>query len=121
MARRLGIITETLPSNTNILHEMHTLVKFREKLAKNFMDILVLKKLKTSGSLRGCNLKNFLRREFQIPIDPKTVYLLLYSLEESGLIRKREKNYSLTRKGRETIETLTKANDKIQWVVGNVF
>lgn len=120
MARRLGIITQTPLEHADV-HEMHTIIKFREKLAKNFVDILVLKKLKTAGSIRGCSLKNFLRREFRIPLDSKTVYLLLYSLEEKGLIRKKEKNYTLTKKGKETIETITQANDKIQWFVGNVF
>lgn len=121
MARRIGIITQTPPNQNDVFHEMHTLIKFREKLAKNFMDILVLKKLKTAGSIRGCGIKNFLRREIQIPIDPKTVYLFLYSLEKNGLVRKKEKNYTLTRKGKETIEAITRANDKIQWLVRNVF
>jgi DNA-binding PadR family transcriptional regulator len=120
MTRRLGIITET-HLNSIVPQESYTLLKFREKLAKNFIDILILKKLKTSGSLRGCSLKNFLRREFQIPIDRNLVYLLLYSLEENGLIKKDEKKYALTKKGEETIDTIIKANDKIQLFVRNVF
>jgi DNA-binding PadR family transcriptional regulator len=94
-----------------VLKEMH------ERIIKNFMDIIILARLKT-GPLSGYDVISFIHNKFHLLVSSGTVYSLLYSLERNGLIagtwNERKRVYKLTEKGEETIETILGAYGKIK-------
>lgn len=99
------------------------LEKFRERVVKNFMDILVLTEIK-KGSLTGYDVIRLIHRRFDVLVSAGTAYSLLYSLERDGLIKgvwnQRKRVYKLTKKGEGDIEVITKANVEIQNLLKNI-
>lgn len=99
------------------------LEKLRERIIKNFMDILVLTEMK-KDPLTGYDVIRLIHRRFDILVSSGTVYSLLYSLERNGLIEgvwtERKRVYRLAKKGEADIEAITKANAEIQKFLTNI-
>lgn len=97
--------------------------KLRERVIKNFMDILVLTEIE-KGSLSGYDVINLVHRRFGVLVSSGTVYSLLYSMERDGLIKgiwnKRKRVYTLTEEGEQNIKVITKANGEIQSFLRNI-
>lgn len=97
--------------------EAKILRKMRERIIKNFMDIIVLNELR-NGPLSGYDVISFIHNRFNLLVNSGTVYSLLYSLERNGMIEgtwdERKRVYKLTDKGKKTIETILNANEKIK-------
>ena len=95
----------------------------RRRVIKGFLDILILTELK-KGHLSGYDVIGYIHRKFDVLVSSGTVYSLLYSLERDGLIRgewsQRKRVYKLTEKGKQNIETITKAHDEIRNFLRNV-
>ncbi|MEA2089769.1 MAG: PadR family transcriptional regulator [Thermoproteota archaeon] len=103
--------------------ETKVLKKMRERIIKNFMDMLVLAELRNKP-MSGYDVIGFIHHKFNLLVSSGTVYSLLYSMERKGLIEGRKNDrkrvYKLTEKGDETIETILNANDKIKIFLVNL-
>jgi len=97
--------------------ENETLEEMQKSMVRNFLDTILLAELKKSSPLSGYDAMNFIHKKFDALISPGTVYSLLYSMERKGLIKSettdRKREYTLTGKGRETINTILNSKEKI--------
>jgi DNA-binding PadR family transcriptional regulator len=102
---------------SEILMEMH------RRVITNFLDILLLLKLR-NGSFSGYDIISYIHKRFDMLISSGTVYSCLYHLERDGLIKgelvQRKRVYTLTEKGSETAKTLLSMRDKILGLVLNI-
>ncbi|MDI6905055.1 MAG: PadR family transcriptional regulator [Candidatus Bathyarchaeia archaeon] len=96
---------------TEILKSMY------ERLLKNFMDVLVMARLR-NNDMSGYDVIAYIYKKFNFLISSGTIYSLLYSMERDGLIKgkrtSRKRIYTLTDKGKETLKVIQNANDPIQ-------
>jgi DNA-binding PadR family transcriptional regulator len=74
--------------------------------------------------LSGYDFIAIIRKRFNMLISPGTVYSLLYSLERKQLIEssgeERRRTYTLTEKGKKTIEIIMKKHVVIEEYFANV-
>ncbi len=95
---------------TKILDELN------ERVVKDFLDIVIMGKLKNE-SLSGYDFIAFINKRFNMLISAGTVYSLLYSLERKQLIEgsgeERRRTYKLTEKGEKTIDIILKNHNQI--------
>ena len=67
--------------------------------------------------LSGYDIIGLIHKRFNVLVSSGTVYSLLYSLERKGLVaadlENRKRVYTLTEKGEQTLETVGRANGKI--------
>ncbi|MCW4016954.1 MAG: PadR family transcriptional regulator [Candidatus Bathyarchaeota archaeon] len=95
----------------------------RRRTIKTFMDVLILAELQEK-SLSGYDIIGLIHKRFNILVSSGTVYSLLYSLERKGLVTadldNRKRTYTLTDKGKQTLETVGRANGEINGLVQNL-
>ena len=95
----------------------------RRRTIKTFMDILILAELQDKP-LSGYDIISLIHRKFNVLVSSGTVYSLLYSLERKGLVTAdmdhRKRVYTLTEKGKQTLETVGRANEEINSLVHNL-
>ena len=95
-----------------ILKEMH------RDIIKNFLDRIILAKLRNSSPLSGYDIMEFIHEKFGILVSPGTVYAVLYSMERKGLIKgeltEGKRVYVLTSQGTDTIRAILKLEEEIQ-------
>lgn len=102
------------------------LMKMHKKIVTNFLDTLILLKLRNS-SLGGPDIISYIHKRFHVAISAGTVYSHLYDLEREGLIKgnreneQRKRIYTLTEKGTKTANTLSGMKDEILGAVSNIF
>jgi DNA-binding PadR family transcriptional regulator len=103
--------------------ESEILMKMNRRVVTNFLDVLILLKLR-NGSFSGYDTISYIHKRFDMPISSGTVYSCLYHLERDGLIKgelvQRKRVYTLTEKGRETVKTILGMKDKILGLVLNI-
>jgi DNA-binding PadR family transcriptional regulator len=84
------------------------------------MDMLILAELQNK-SLSGYDIIGLVHKRFNVLVSSGTVYSLLYSLEREGLVasdlESRKRVYNLTDKGKQTLETVERANEEINDLV----
>jgi DNA-binding PadR family transcriptional regulator len=94
------------------------------KIVRNFTDLLILKHLQKCALVSGYEILNYLRRKFDIPFSPGTIYSAIYSLERHGLIKGNgdevRRTYKLTNKGEKMIDTLFKARKRVQTLFASI-
>ena len=99
------------------------LLQIRRRLIKNFIDIIILSKLKDTP-LSGYDVISLIKRRFHILLGSGSVYSLLYSMERKGLIKgvwnERRRIYTLTPKGEETIKATTDSHKRIESFVATL-
>jgi DNA-binding PadR family transcriptional regulator len=104
--------------------ESEILMKMNRRVVTNFLDVLILLKLR-NGSFNGYDIISYIHKRFDMLISSGTVYSCLYHLERDGLIKgelvQRKRVYMLTEKGRETVKTILGMKDKILGLVVNIF
>lgn len=87
----------------NKVFEKETLMDIKKSVIRNFLDTLILVKLKKNRALNGYEMVRYIQKKYDLVISPSTVYSALYHLERRNLIRaESEENvrfYSLTEKG----------------------
>ena len=97
---------------SEILNEMH------RSMIKNFLDTVILAKLRNSSPLSGYDIIGFINKKFDVFISPGTIYAVLYSMERKGLIRGQstegKRLYVLTKRGTETINVVLKSEEEVQ-------
>ena len=102
--------------------ENHTFEKMHRRLIRSFLDVIILRAL-TSRPMSGVDFIVFISKRFDTVISPGTVYSTLYSMERQGLIEggqlERKRVYTLTPKGKETINTVSKTKEKILSALAN--
>ena len=104
--------------------ESEILMGMHRRVVTNFLDILLLVKLR-NASLSGYDMISYIHKRFDMLISSGTVYSCLYHLERHGLIKgdlvQRKRVYMLTEKGRGTVKTILGMRDKILGLVVNIF
>lgn len=104
--------------------ESESLMKTHRRFVMNFLDVLILLKLR-NASLSGYDIISSIHKRFNMLISSGTVYSLLYRLERDGLIKgqshSRKRMYTLTDKGRKTVNVLLGMRDKILRLVLDIF
>lgn len=97
---------------SKILTEIH------RSMIKNFLDIMILAKLRNSSPLSGYDIIEFTYKKFGILISPGTIYAVLYSMERKELIKgeltQGKRTYVLTGQGRDAISAILKLQEEIQ-------
>jgi len=97
----------------------------RNRFVKRFMDLIVLTELDEGRSMSGYDCIDLIRNKFHVSVSPGKIYSLLSSMERNGLIEskhiKRRRVYIITGKGKETIETILKANNRFQGLIRSIF
>lgn len=84
-----------------------------EEVIKNSLDVITLSLLQQEP-MCGFEIIRRIAQKYNVILSQGTVYPLLYSLKDNGILKiheggRREKTYTLTEKGKKTIET--KLND----------
>lgn len=124
------ILTSTFFTNINLFFiqilglksMMELLEELNMRIIKDFLDVLILARLKKTGlPVSGYDVIRLIHREFNTLLSSGTVYTLLYSMERECLIRGvwrgRKRVYTLTEKGDENIKTILNADHKILGLV----
>jgi len=129
---RIGIITnnafqlaktaEMRNSKVIMLEKAEMLTKLYKQLTQNFLDIIILKKLR-KRKMRLCELSKSLKREFYISIDTKKLHKTVKSMKDKKLLEickiNGRKFYCLTNEGERTVETIRRLEDQIHEIVLN--
>jgi len=96
-----------------------------DRFVKRFMDLIVLAELDKGRSISGHDCVDLIHNKFHVSVSSGKVYSLLNSMERDGLIEskhvKRRRVYTITDKGKETIETILKVNNGFQNVIRSIF
>jgi DNA-binding PadR family transcriptional regulator len=96
-----------------------------ERIIKNFMDLIILKELRTCGNIGGYDIILSLHRKFRILLSAGSVYSILYAMERNELIQGHIENgkrsYELTKKGEETIKKILHDRDQINHLINFIF
>ncbi|MFQ6081575.1 MAG: PadR family transcriptional regulator [Candidatus Bathyarchaeia archaeon] len=96
-----------------------------DRFVRRFMDLIVLAELDEGRSISGYSCINLIRNKFHVSVSPGKVYSLLRSMERDGLVGsrhvKRKRVYTITDKGKETMETILNANKRFQSVIRSIF
>jgi DNA-binding PadR family transcriptional regulator len=103
--------------------EAKLIKKIHKRLVKSNLDIILLAELRTK-TFSGYDAISFIQSKYGYFISSGTVYSLFYSLEREGFVEgfwdERKRVYKLTDKGKETIETILKANNQISVLAKNL-
>jgi len=121
-AFQLAKTTEMRNSKVIMLEKAEMLTKLYKQLTQNFLDIIILKKLR-KRKMRLCELSKSLKREFYISIDTKKLHKTVKSMKDEKLLEICEidgrKFYRLTNEGERTVETIRRLEDQIHEIVLN--
>lgn len=104
--------------------ERRLLKELQRSIVKNFLDTVVMVKLKTSGSLSGYDIMEYVQQKYGVLISSGTVYSLLYSLERKGLLKgdcaSGKRLYGLTDEGSKTIGNIMNSKEEIKKFIGTI-
>ena len=121
-AFQLAKTAEMRNSKVIMLEKAEMLTKLYKQLTQNFLDIIILKKLR-KRKMRLCELSKSLKREFYISIDTKKLHKTVKSMKDEKLLEICEidgrKFYCLTNEGERTVETIRRLEDQIHEIVLN--
>ena len=95
--------------------------QLRERVLKNFLDVLILSKLENSEPMSGYDFIGFIHEEFGIIISTGTIYSNLYALERDGFIKgyqsQGKRVYKMSNTGMQFIEETCQAIDPVKnWI-----
>jgi len=106
------------------VEERGILKEIQRSIVKNFLDTVIMVRLKTCSSLSGYNLIEYVQQKYGVLISSGTVYSLLYSLERKGLLKadcaSGKRLYALTEEGLKAIESILDSREEIKKFVGNI-
>ncbi len=98
--------------------ETKSLKEFERSIVKNFLDVIVLAKLRRSSAFSGYDVMEFIQKRFGLLLSSGTVYSLLYSMERNGMIRGEwidgKRKYVLTEVGMGKIDAVLNSKEDIQ-------
>ena len=97
--------------------ETRTLKDMQRRMLKDFLDMIIMTKLRNSERLGGYKIMELIYNKFDFLVSPGTVYSLLYAMERRGLIRGegtgRRRTYALTDQGKGTIDIINKSKEEL--------
>jgi DNA-binding PadR family transcriptional regulator len=100
-----------------------TVKKLRNRVIKNFLDILILIEMK-DNPLSGYDVIGLIHKKYDVLLSSGTIYSQLYSLEREGIIRGEQNNrkrvYELTEEGEHAIGDVLRVNEQIQHLLQNL-
>jgi DNA-binding PadR family transcriptional regulator len=103
--------------------EAKILKKIQERIIKNFMDTIIMSQLR-NGPISGYDIITYIRTKFGLLVSSGSVYSLLYSLENNGLIEgtrvERKRVYKLTDKGAKTTQVILDSTDSIKGFITTI-
>lgn len=89
------------------------------------MDIIILKRLRTTNPLSGYDIIKYLHRKFHILPSPGTVYSILYALERQNLIEgnisQEKRLYRLTNQGEKLLNQIGSTKNHIHACISFIF
>jgi len=92
--------------------------EIRERILRNFMDLIILKELRNNTNIGGYDIITLFHRKFHMLLSPGSVYSVLYSLERKGLVEgtitSEKRVYKLSEKGKEEIQNVLRNRLNIQ-------
>jgi DNA-binding PadR family transcriptional regulator len=104
--------------------QLRIMKKLKERLLRDWVDIIVLGRLK-NGGCSGYDLILFIQERFGFLVSSGTVYSLLYSLERNGLVVgkwvERHRAYILTEKGAAQLLAVCASKAQLVVLLGEVF
>jgi DNA-binding PadR family transcriptional regulator len=107
----------SISHKSNQVSERETLKNIKKSVVKNFLDSLILMKLRKDGSFNGYEMMRVLQEKYDLMISPSTVYSALYLLERRNLVRGETignvRVYSLTEEGFAVTEIIISHQEKI--------
>ena len=96
--------------------EKETSEELRWRFIARFLDVMILGAL-GEKPMSGYDFVGLTSKKFYVNMSPGIIYSTLYSMERKGLIegenRKRKRVYTLTPKGKETLDTILKTKKEI--------
>ncbi|MEM3668857.1 MAG: hypothetical protein QXU38_03590, partial [Candidatus Bathyarchaeia archaeon] len=103
--------------------ESEILTQFHKRVVMDFLDALILLKLR-NGMLSDYEILSYIQRRFNVPITLGTVYSCLNQLQENKLVREvqseKERGYVLTPTGKKKTKAVLNMRDKILGLVANL-
>lgn len=88
------------------------------RIVKDFLDIIVLLEMKNRSGLSGYDIIVLVNARFGTLISSGTVYSVMYSLERKGFVKGvsngRKTGYTLTEKGRETLDSIQHSRNELK-------
>lgn len=107
-----------MENNLEPLSEKNVVDLMYERFLKEFMDVLIMVKLREEGEASGYDLLSSFHRKFDLLVSPGTVYAMLYSMERNDFVKprgeSRKRIYSLTPKGKTTIQAIIESSDALE-------
>ena len=95
--------------------------QLRERILKNFLDVVILSRLEKSEPMGGYDFIRLIHEEFGILISTGTIYSNLYALERKGFVKsylsRKRRVYKIVDKGRQFVEAASHAMKSVQnWI-----
>jgi DNA-binding PadR family transcriptional regulator len=88
-----------------------------ERFLREFMDVLIMVKIRQGGS-SGYDVISYFHKRFDFLVSPGTVYSVLYSMERDGLLKAQgadgKRIYTLTLKGEATIKAINESSEVLE-------
>lgn len=116
-----------LPSRTvfsDPTMESEILGKINDRIVQDFLDLVILLEMR-NRPLDNFDVVNFAQRRFNISLSSDAVHSHFNSLESDGLVKAEttsgKKIYTLTDRGKETVNVLPCIRDKILGLFLNLF
>jgi DNA-binding PadR family transcriptional regulator len=99
--------------------------EMRERVIRNFIDLLILKELKENGNRSGYDIIDLFHKKFHLILSPGSVYSMLYAMERMSLVAGAtaggKRLYKLTRRGEEKIENILCSLEEIHFFIDSMF
>jgi len=93
----------------------------RKKVARDFLDLIILSKLENDTPKSGYDFIGFVHEKYGVLISSGTIYSKLYSLERKGFITgcfsERKRVYKITNMGKQFADT---AQEIVQHISGRI-
>jgi DNA-binding PadR family transcriptional regulator len=104
---------------------LRTLKDMHERTIKNFLDLIILKELRTNANISGYDIITVFEKRFHMHFSPGSVYSILRGMQQKGLLAigldHGRKVYSLTKLGEEEAENVQRNLDKILFIIKSTF
>jgi DNA-binding PadR family transcriptional regulator len=99
--------------------------EIRERIFRNFMDLIILKELKNGLPMSGYDIIALFHKKFHILPSAGSVYSVLYSMERKGLVKGIKVNgkrvYKLTNNGEKKLRDILRDVDSIYLLIKSIF
>ena len=93
----------------------------RKKVAKDFLDLIILSKLENGAPKSGYDFISFINEKYGVLMSSGTIYSRLYGLEREGFItgrfKERKRVYKITNMGKQFADA---AQETVQHIIETI-